>query len=215
MNDYKTPQYSLECFLTTHSREHLAKKFLSKETYLKKIWTMNIRDKQRLIFWPTLQRTVTNYPRLMENSGKFLLFYSDLCYYSFVCAESLILRSLWPLFYEISKISFICSIFRKSVCVKVVHIFWDCASFVFYLFPRKGSQNSENLWMIFMRHFLKMFCIFFASWRTTKKYCCLTHKRCNNWTTKFDVTKYLSLNTKNCNIQNYNICLNTLADNFI
>ena len=24
----------------------------------------------------------------------------------------------------------------------------------------------------------------------------LTHKRCNNWTTKFDVTKYLSLNTK-------------------
>ena len=48
-----------------------------------------------------------------------------------------------------------------------------------------------------------------------KKYCCLTHKRCNNWTTKFDVTKFLSLNTKNCNIQNCDIFLNILVDNFI
>ena len=31
-----------------------------------------------------------------------------------------------------------------------------------------------------------------------KKYCCLTHKRYMNWTTTFGVTKYLSLNTKNC-----------------
>ena len=28
------------------------------------------------------------------------------------------------------------------------------------------------------------------------KYCCLTHKRCNNWTPKFDVTKYLKLNLR-------------------
>ena len=48
-----------------------------------------------------------------------------------------------------------------------------------------------------------------------KKYCCLTHKRCNNWTTKFDVTKCFSLNTKNCNIQNYDIFLKTLVDNFL
>ena len=48
-----------------------------------------------------------------------------------------------------------------------------------------------------------------------KKYCCETHKRCNNKTTKFDVTKYLSPNTKNCNIQNYDFFLNTLVDNII
>ena len=48
-------------------------------------------------------------------------------------------------FYEISNISHICSIFRKSVCVRVVHIFFDRASFVFPLFPRKRGQNSENL----------------------------------------------------------------------
>ena len=29
-----------------------------------------------------------------------------------------------------------------------------------------------------------------------KKHWCLTHKRCHNWTTKFDLTKFLSLNTK-------------------
>ena len=34
------------------------------------------------------------------------------------------------------------------------------------------------------------------------KYGPLTLKRCNNWTTKFDVTTFLSLNTKNCNIEN-------------
>ena len=33
------------------------------------------------------------------------------------------LRSLQPLFYEISKISHICSIFHKGVCIGVVHIF--------------------------------------------------------------------------------------------
>ena len=48
-----------------------------------------------------------------------------------------------------------------------------------------------------------------------KKYCCLTHKRCNGWTTKFDVAKYLTLNTKNCNIQNYNIFLNISVNNFM
>ena len=48
-------------------------------------------------------------------------------------------------FYEISKISHICSIFRKSVCIRVVRIFWHRAGFVFPLFPRKGGQNSENL----------------------------------------------------------------------
>ena len=32
------------------------------------------------------------------------------------------LRSIQPL-YEISKISDICSIFRKSVCIRVIHIF--------------------------------------------------------------------------------------------
>ena len=37
----------------------------------------------------------------------------------------------------------------------------------------------------------------------------------NNWTTKFDVTTFLSLNTKNCNIQNYDIFLNTFVDNLI
>ena len=48
-----------------------------------------------------------------------------------------------------------------------------------------------------------------------KKYCCLTHKRCNDWTTKFDLTNFFSLNTKNCNNQNYDIFLNTSVDNFI
>ena len=48
-----------------------------------------------------------------------------------------------------------------------------------------------------------------------RKYCCLTHKRCNNSTKKSDLTKFLSLNTKNCNNQNYNIFLNTLVDNFV
>ena len=36
-----------------------------------------------------------------------------------------------------------------------------------------------------------------------KNCCCLTLKRRINCTTKLDVIKYLSLNTKNCNIQNY------------
>ena len=76
--------------------------------------------------------------------------------------------------------TYICSIFRKSVCIRVLLIFWDRASFVFPLFPRKGGQNSENLWVTFMRDFLKMVCIFFAYWITAERYCCLTHKRCNN-----------------------------------
>ena len=50
-------------------------------------------------------------------------------------------------FYEISKILHICSIFRNSGCIRVVHIFWESASFVFLLFPRKRDQNSENLRM--------------------------------------------------------------------
>ena len=48
-----------------------------------------------------------------------------------------------------------------------------------------------------------------------KKYFCLTHKRCNNCTTKYDRTKFLSMNTKSLNNQNYDIFLNTLVDNFI
>ena len=72
-------------------------------------------------------------------------------------------------FYEISKISHICSIFGKSVCIRVVHTFWDRTSFVFPLFPRKGSRNSENLWMTFIRYFFKIVCIFFAYWRTAEK----------------------------------------------
>ena len=72
-------------------------------------------------------------------------------------------------FYEISKISHICSNFRKSVYIRVVHIFWDRASFIFPLFPRKEGQNSENLWMTYMRYFLNIFCIFFAYWRTAEK----------------------------------------------
>ena len=58
---------------------------------------------------------------------------------------------------------------------------------------------------------LKNFCIVLLLEELLKKYCCLTHKRCNNWTTKFDVTKYLGLNTKYCNDQNYDIFLNTLV----
>ena len=72
-------------------------------------------------------------------------------------------------FYKISKIRHICSIFRKSVYIRVVHIFWDRASFVVPLFPRKGGQNSENLWMTFVGYFLKIVCIFFAYWRTAEK----------------------------------------------
>ena len=72
-------------------------------------------------------------------------------------------------FYEINKISHICSIFRKSVCIRVVHIFWDRTSFVFLLFSRKGGRNSESSWMTFMRYFLKTVCIFIAYWRTAEK----------------------------------------------
>ena len=43
----------------------------------------------------------------------------------------------------------------------------------------------------------------------------LTLKRCNNWTTKFDVTTFLSLNKENCNIQNYEIFLNTFVGDLI
>ena len=48
-----------------------------------------------------------------------------------------------------------------------------------------------------------------------KKYCCLSHKRCNNLTTKFDVTKYYSLNTKIATFKNYKIFLNTFVGNFV
>ena len=61
----------------------------------------------------------------------------------------------------------------------------------------------------------KIFCILFASRRTAEKYSSLTLKRCNNWTKKFDVTAFLSLRTKNCNIENYDVFLNTFEDNFI
>ena len=64
--------------------------------------------------------------------------------------------------------------------------------------------------------FLKKFPLFsFLIEELLKNYCCLTHERCNNWTAKFDVTKYLSLNTKQSNIQNYDIFLKTSVDDFI
>ena len=48
-----------------------------------------------------------------------------------------------------------------------------------------------------------------------KNYSPLTLKRCNNCTTKVDVTTFLTLNAKNCDIQNYDIFLNTFIHNLI
>ena len=48
-----------------------------------------------------------------------------------------------------------------------------------------------------------------------KNYSLLTLKRCNNLTIKFYVTTFHSLNTKYCNIQSYDISLNTFVNNLI
>ena len=69
--------------------------------------------------------------------------------------------------------------------------------------------------MTFMRSFKKISVFSLLLEELLKKYCCLTNKRCNNWTIKFDLTKFLGLNTKNCDNQNYDIFLNTLVHNFI
>ena len=63
----------------------------------------------------------------------------------------------------------------KNVYIGVVHIFWDCTSFVFSLFRRKGGgggdENSENLWLIFIRHSLKnllyFLCFLNNYWKNT------------------------------------------------
>ena len=44
-------------------------------------------------------------------------------------------------FYEISKISHIGSVFRKSVCIRVVHIFCDRASSAFPFFRETGIKT--------------------------------------------------------------------------
>ena len=74
------------------------------------------------------------------------------------------------------------------------------------LFSRKGELKLRYFITDIHKVLFKIFCISIASLRTTKKeYSPLSHKRCNNWTTKVDVTGFLSLNTKYCNIQNYDI----------
>ena len=64
-------------------------------------------------------------------------------------------------FYEISKMSDICSIFRKNVYIEVVHIFET--SFVFSLLPRKRGSKLRNFMTDIHNIPFKFFCIFFAS----------------------------------------------------
>ena len=118
-------------------------------------------------------------------------------------------------FYEISKMSYICSIFRKNVCIVAIHIFWDCASFVFHLFPRERRSKPQKFMADIHKVFFQIFCLFFASGELLKKYSPLTLKRCNNWTTKYDAYVFSGLNRKTCNIQNYDIFLNTFVHNLI
>ena len=71
-------------------------------------------------------------------------------------------------FHEISKMSEICSSFRKNVslCIGVVHIFLDLPSLLFSLSPRnwggRGGELPKFMTDIYKVLF-KIFCIFFAS----------------------------------------------------
>ena len=111
----------------------------------------------------------------------------------------------------------ICLIFRKNICMHVVHILRDRISFVSEKVGGGGGGVSKFRKFMTDIHkvLFKIFCIFFTSQRTTKKYSCLALKRCNNCTTKFDVTTFLSLNAKNFNFPNYDILLNSFVDDLI
>ena len=85
-----------------------------------------------------------------------------------------------------------------------------CFAFVSEKRESKLSEFKNDIHEVLLKNF-SVFSLLLEE--QLKKYCCLTHKRCN-WTKKFDVTKYLGLNTKNCNIKNY-IFLNTLVDSFV
>ena len=108
------------------------------------------------------------------------------------------LRSLEPLFTKLAKSHIPAQFF---VCL------YQCGTHILrphkFYFPFVSEKRGSKLWK-FMNDFhellFKIVCIFFAYWRTADKILLFNSQRCNNWTTKYDVTKYLNLNTKNCNI---------------
>ena len=110
--------------------------------------------------------------------------------------------------------------FFVKLCVQELHTYFETVQVFFPFFPRKGggggvSQNSENVCLSFIRYFLEYSVFSLLLEELLKEYSPLTLKMCINWTAKFDVTTFLSLNTENYNIQNYDIFLNTFVDNLI
>ena len=112
----------------------------------------------------------------------------------------------WSWLFKVTLITF----FMSCTHILRLHKFY----FSFVLLEKDG-RTPEILWLTFIRYFLKssVFSLFLEG--LLNEYSLLTLNRCNIWTTKFDVITFLSLNTKNCNIQNYDIFLNTFADNLI
>ena len=108
--------------------------------------------------------------------------------------------------------------FFVNLCVQELHTYFETVQ-VFSLClgggGGGGGQNSEIVCLSFIRYFLESSIFSLLLEELLKKYSPLTLKRCINWTAKFDVTTFLSLNTENYNIQNYDIFLNTFVNNLI
>ena len=99
------------------------------------------------------------------------------------------LRSLQPLSMKLAK-SHISAEFFVRVYVLGWYTYFETPQVLFsFVSEKRGSKLWEfmnDIHEVHFKNFLYFLCFLKNYW---KKYCCLTHKRRDNWTRKFNVTK--------------------------